>query len=415
MNILIIGNSESVHTARFATEFAKRGYQIHVLSAREYFGDYVRYPAEVKHVRFLMWVTKFFQFIFGEKFRNFNPGTSPFYHPSSFLTLLRYIYLLLFVNRVVKNIDFDAIYALNLSMGGLFASRTTKKVPKVCATLGCDVRTYKFPEPAYFINHPLVIRYVLRRLSSVLNTGDRETFEPLFKRKGFTELSNFEYFGHFGVETERFSPVFRDEKIRSKLFNIRPSTILALCHRPPRPDLDLENIIKAVAQIVRKNKDFVFAVCTGGNDVTELKKLVHELKVESHVLFIGAIPYDGLHTYIAQGDIFIDPVNLKKTPTFAHQGISGSILEAMSCGLIPVVSNRPSINWILPPEAKPFIFEDFETDLTDALERAINERDNRRIKDAMRNAVVEKAKWERNIPRIEKMLSIESNDEAKIS
>ncbi|GAH40233.1 unnamed protein product, partial [marine sediment metagenome] len=42
-------------------------------------------------------------------------------------------------------------------------------------------------------------------------------------------------------------------------------------------------------------------------------------------------------------------------------------------------------------------------------------KDNQRIKDAMRNAVVEKAKWERNIPRIEKMLSIESNDEAKIS
>ena len=80
-----------------------------------------------------------------------------------------------------------------------------------------------------------------------------------------------------------------------------------------------------------------------------------------------------------------------------------------------MVSNRPSINWILPPEAKPFIFEDFETDLTDALERAIKEKDNQEIKNAMRNAVVEKANWERNIPRIERMLSIESNDEAKIS
>lgn len=209
--------------------------------------------------------------------------------------------------------------------------------------------------------------------------------------------------------------MFRDEKIRSKLFNIKPSTILALCHRPPRPNLDFENIIKAVAQIVRKHKDFVFAVFTGGNDVTELKKLVHELKVESHVLFIGAIPYDGLHTYVAQGDIFIDPANIKKVPRIKFSGISGSILEAMSCGLIPVVSNRPSINWILPPEAKPFIFEDFETDLAEAIERAIKEKDNQEIKHVMRNAVVEKANWERNIPRIEKMLSIESNNEAKIS
>ena len=69
---------------------------------------------------------------------------------------------------------------------------------------------------------------------------------------------------------------------------------------------------------------------------------------------------------------------------------------------------------VLPPEAKPFIFEDFETDLTDAIERAINEKDNQEIKNAMHNAVVEKANWDKNIPRIEKMLSIESNDEAKI-
>ncbi|MHC3130100.1 MAG: glycosyltransferase family 4 protein [Candidatus Bathyarchaeota archaeon] len=415
MNILIIGNSESVHTARFAAEFTKRGHQVHVLSTREYFGDYAKYPVDIRHVRFLRWVTKFFQFILGERLRKFSPEVSPFYHPSNFLILLRHIYLVLFVNRVVKDVDFDAIFALNLSVGGLLASRITRKVPKVGVTLGTDVNIHKFPKLTYFINHPLITRYVLKRLTNVLNTGDKETFEPLFERRGFTELSNFEYFGHFGVETIRFSPVFRDEKIRSKLFNIKPSTTLALCHRPPRPKLDFEDIIKAVAQIVRKHKDFVFAVFTGGNDVTELKKLVHELNVESHVLFIGAIPYNGLHTYVTQGDIFIDPANIKKVPRIKFSGISGSILEAMSCGLIPVVSNRPSINWILPPEAKPFIFEDFETDLTDAIERAINERDNQRIKDAMRSAVVEKANWERNIPRIEKMLSIESNDEAKIS
>lgn len=415
MNILVIGNSESVHTVRFAAGFAERGHKIHVLSTREYFGDYVKYPEEVKHVRFLRWVTKFFQFIFGKKLRNFNPGTSPFYHPSNFLILLRHIYLVLFVNRVVKDVDFDAIFALNLSVGGLLASRITRKVPKVCATLGCDVRTYKFPEPAYFINHPLVIRYVLRRLSSVLNTGDRETFEPLFKRRGFTELSNFEYFGHFGVETERFSPKLKDPRLRRELFDVDEETIVAICHRPPRPDLDFENILISVDKVISKHANFVFVIISGAANTEYLKKVVWKLKIGKSIRFIGNVLYEKINLYIAQGDIFIDPVNLKKTPTFAHQGISGSILEAMSCGLIPVVSNRPSINWILPPEAKPFIFEDFETDLTDALERAINERDNRRIKDAMRNAVVEKAKWERNIPRIERILSIEGNNEAKIS
>lgn len=403
MNILVIGNSESVHTVRFAAGFAERGHKIHVLSTREYFGDYVKYPEEVKHVRFLRWVTKFFQFIFGKKLRNFNPGTSLFYHPSNFLILLRHIYLVLFVNRVVKDVDFDAIFALNLSVGGLLASRITRKVPKVCATLGCDVRTYRFPEPAYFVNHPSIIRYVLKRLNAVI-TGDKEAFEPVFEKKGFIELSKFEYFGHFGIEIARFSPEFKDPRLRRELFDVDEDNILAICHRPPRPDLDFENILISVDKVISKHANFVFVIISGAANTEYLKEIVRELKIEDNIRFIGNVPYEKLNLYIAQGDIFIDPVNLKKTPTFAHQGVSGSILEAMSCGLIPVVSNRPSISWILPPEARPFIFEDFETDLTDALERAINEKDNQGIRDAMRNAVVEKANWDKNFDYIEKLL-----------
>jgi len=377
MNILIIGNSESVHTARFANEFVNRGHKVSVLSSREYFGDYAQYYKDINHVRFLRWLTKIFQFIFGNKFRNFNPEISSKFHPMNSLILLRHLYLALFINSVAAKINSESIFALNLSIGGFMASRIKKKIPKVCTTLGTDVNIHKFPKPAYFINHPLLIRYTLRKLDTVI-TGDKEVFEPLIKKRGFAKLSDFIYFRHFGVETERFSPNFRDENTRRQIFGIESSTVLALCHRPPRPNLDFENIIKAIPKVTDDN-NFVFAVFTGGNNVRELKELVGNLKIESHVLFIDRIPYEKLHLYVTQGDIFIDPANIKKVPSIKFSGVSGSLLEAMSCGLIPVISNRPSINWILPDEAKPFIFEDFETDLAGAIEKAIKEKDNKKI------------------------------------
>lgn len=399
MNILVIGNSESVHTVRFAAGFAERGHKIHVLSTREYFGDYVKYPEETEHIYFLRWLTKLFQFFFGKKLRIFVPNISPFYHPGNLLTLLRHLYLSVFINSIVAPVDIDAIFALNLSIGGFMAARVHRKIPKACFTLGCDVRTYRFPEPAYFVNHPSIIRYVLKRLNAVI-TGDKEAFEPVFEKKGFIELSKFEYFGHFGIEIARFSPEFEDPRLRRELFDVDEDNILAICHRPPRPDLDFENIFISVDKVISKHANFVFVIISGVANTEYLKEIVRKRKIEDNIRFIGNVPYGKLNLYIAQGDIFIDPVNLKKTPTFAHQGVSGSILEAMSCGLIPVVSNRPSISWILPPEARPFIFEDFETDLTNALERAISEKDNQGIKNAVRNAVVEKANWEENMGKI---------------
>jgi len=409
MNILIIGNSESVHTARFANEFVNRKHKVSVLSSREYFGDYAQYHKDIDHVRFLRWLTKIFQFIFGKKFRNFNPEISSKCHPMNFLILLRHLYLALFINSVVAKINSESIFALNLSIGGFMASRIKKRIPKVCTTLGTDVNIHKFPKPAYFINHPLLVRYTLKKLDTVI-TGDKEVFESLIKKRGFAKLADFIYFGHFGIETERFSPNLRDENTRRQLFGIESSAVLALCHRPPRPNLDFENIIKAIPKVAAGNNSFVFVVFTGGNNVRELKELVGNLNIDSHVIFIDMIPYEKLHIYVTQGDIFIDPANIKKVPRIKFSGVSGSLLEAMSCGLIPVISNRPSINWILPDEAKPFIFEDFETDLLGAIEKAIKEKDNKKIKDAMRKAVIEKANWNKNLDKIENLLSGGKNE-----
>ena len=400
MNILLIGNSESVHTERFATEFIKRGHKVSILTSRESFNNLLRYPSQVQCIRYMEWLTILFNWILRNE-HNQQMDSVP--HKSQFLILLRHIYLILFINRVVKNVEFDSIFALNLSIGGLFTARIKRNIPKVCTTLGCDLRIYKFLTPAYFINHPSLKRSTFRRINYLI-TGDENTFRKILSDFGIDDFSKVIFMGHFGVQIEKFSPQKKDLQLKRKLFDVDADCILAICHRPPRSDLDYENILYAISEILKKHDNFVFSIISGAANTDYLKKIVERYEIGSNVRFINNVPYEKIHLYIAQGDIFIDPVNLKKTPSFARQGISGSILEAMSCSLIPVVSNRPSINWILPDEAKPFIFEDFETDLAGAIEKAIKEKDNKKIKDAMRKAVIEKANWSKNIDKIEKLL-----------
>ena len=403
MKLLLIAHSESPFTVHFASKFQELGHQVTVLSTREFLGDLVEYSNGVSHVPFARGLSGLFRRLWGNKLHGYHPSSSPQWHPMNILTLLRHIYLTMFINRVLSRIEFDAVFAHNLAVGGFFAALIKRDVTKVCSTLGVDISTHEF-SPFYFVNHPLIVRKAVKALDHVL-TGDEEVYRPIFEEKQLANLANVVYLGHWGVEVDRFSPSYRDPDLRREYFRVEEQTPLAICQRPPRPNvLDFPGIIRAVHRVVEKQEDFVFAVFTGGTDVSDLKALVEQLGIAAHIRFIENVPYDDLHLYVAQGDIFIDPANVKQVPKIAGMGISGSILESMSCGLVPVVSARPSIDWVLPPEARPFVFEDFESDLPDTLRRAIHARHSREIKTAVRNAVTEKANWARNIKLTESLL-----------
>ena len=399
MNILVIGNSESVHTARFSNAFSKKGHNVCILSTRVYYGDYVQYDSKIIMIKYLNWLTAIFQFIFGQKLRDFNPEVSSIIHPMNLLILFRHFYLLCFINVIIKKVDFDSVFSLNISTSGLYSARIKKKVRKICKPLGCDLTINKFPRISFFLDNITYRRNSIKKQNYIL-AGFKEATEKTYKILGFLGLTKIEFLGHWGIETDRFSPSIKSSELKKQLYNLEKDTILAVCFRQPRTELDFENIIKAIAKTLKKYNNLYFAIGTGGTNVGYLIKLAQDLQIEKNLLFIDFIKYEKLNEYIAQGDIYIDPANIQKSEAAAVYGISGSILESMSCGLIPVVSNRPHIKDYLPPEGNPFIFEDFEVDLPDALEKAIIEKDNQVIKNAMRQAIMDKTNWNNYIDKL---------------
>ena len=216
--------------------------------------------------------------------------------------------------------------------------------------------------------------------------------KAIFKNQG-----KLVYINGLGVETERFNPIYKSFNMKKELYGNENNSILAVCFRPPRPNLDFSTILKNLIPIIQKYPNFYFAVGTGGTDFPDLKQIALDNKIEENILFIKNLQYSELQNYIAQGDIYIDPVNLKKNPETISSGISGSLLESMSCGLIPVVGKRPGLENYFTEELFEFVYIDMERDLANYIEKAIVNINNKSLKESIRNIVVEKASWERNV------------------
>lgn len=279
--------------------------------------------------------------------------------------------------------------------GFLAALSGHKKI--VSSAAGADVSIHRLFSFKYWINHPAILRFATKKSNLVLGF-DRKTFEPLFEKKKCS-IENIVWMEHWGVETDKFTP----SAIRKKSENT-PCTFV--CSRPYRSQFDFESILIAVKQIYSQNKSIQFIIASGAQskkNLDHLMKVLHKTGCSDMgcIKILNYISYKELPNLLQQCDIYIDPININKHPETIGWGVSGSLLEAMSCALIPVISRRPGIDWILPPEAEPFVYDDFKNGLVTALINAVKSKNDTTVRMAMRNAILEKANWSVNLDKIE--------------
>lgn len=79
-----------------------------------------------------------------------------------------------------------------------------------------------------------------------------------------------------------------------------------------------------------------------------IEEQVRSLGLSSSVSFAGAVPHDGMPGWYARGSVFV-------LPSFS-EGLSNSLLEAMACGLAPVVSDIPANRAVFPPGSEGLFF-----------------------------------------------------------
>ena len=131
-----------------------------------------------------------------------------------------------------------------------------------------------------------------------------------------------------GIDTEHFKPKPASNDLKDRLgLDDRPVVLYT-----GRLDAEKQmDVWLRAADIVRRNSDVQFVVGGNGSDRPRLEELSHELKLDTHVTFIGYVSDDDFPLLYNLADVYFvtSPVELQSIAT----------LEAISSGL-PVVAAR---------------------------------------------------------------------------
>jgi glycosyltransferase involved in cell wall biosynthesis len=142
----------------------------------------------------------------------------------------------------------------------------------------------------------------------------------------------------FGVDINRFNPYIDGSDIRKKLHIYEEDTVV-ISTRPFYSHYDIGCLIRAIPSVLTKHKNTKFIVKGSGPLENHIKTLAEKLDVLSNVCFVGIVPRDEFPRYLSAADIYVSTCLVDST--------SVSLLEAMACGLPPVVTDIPgNREWI---------------------------------------------------------------------
>jgi len=145
----------------------------------------------------------------------------------------------------------------------------------------------------------------------------------------------------WGIDTELFSPGL-DETTWRERFDIHDNAKVILSMRNINPIYQTETIIEAFSEVAQKRKDVILIQKYYSADLYRLealKKLVKNKGLEKKVKWIGTLPYEKLPFIYNMADLVVSVPSSDGTPM--------CLLEAMACGVPPIVSDVPSVlEWI---------------------------------------------------------------------
>jgi len=279
-----------------------------------------------------------------------------------------------------KSYNIDLIHAHYLVDAFFFLPLIKKfSVPKLVSCYGYDVSS--FPK-VYFGLGKLLIRKVFKEYDYFLAMSPDMKNDLL--RLGCDENKIIVHY--YGTDTKRFINKNRDYPIKN---SVNILTVGALEDRKGH-----FYVVLALDYLFKKfdYSNFKYYVVGDGPNHSSLKKLVVELGLQDHVLFLGHVPYnsDTLIEIYNNSDIFIHPSIVDDKND--KEGIPGTIVEAMANGLPVISTYHAGIPYIIDNEKEGLLLKERDIEgLAEALKRLIENRDLRERlgKEAQKRAIEE--------------------------
>jgi glycosyltransferase involved in cell wall biosynthesis len=187
-----------------------------------------------------------------------------------------------------------------------------------------------------------------------------------------------------GVSEDFFSPL-PGKRAGSK----HPGKTVVVSNRHLLPLYNVDCLIRAIPCVVPRCDQVLFLVAGEGDRRPVLESMARQMDLLAWVRFLGSIPHEQMPALLKSSHIYVS--------TSLSDGTSVSLLEAMACGLFPVVTDIPANReWIEDGKNGFLVPTNDELALAERLTMGIEDeglRQNAREMNIKR--VREKASWER--------------------
>lgn len=363
MRICYIADGSSIHTQRWLNYFAQKGHEVHLISpmptAGEGFAKGVQLHLLVRLMPRIWPVTRYF---------------------SGLLWLAQ-------TRRLLRKIKPDIVDAHFITVNGYLAVASGFH-PLVLSVWGSDILIAPKQNAVY----KFLAKQALRKADRVLCVS------PAIKEESIQLGANSQKVEVtlIGVDTKRFSPAQRNTMIFQKL-NISDLFPVVMSTRGHRSVYNIETLVKAIPLVLEEAPEARFIITGQGEQTSYLERLAQDLGITDNTKFVGQIPDEELVAYLASSVVYVS--------TSLSDGTSASLLEAMACGLAPVVTDIPANRpWIKDGENGFLVpVKDHKTLATKITYLIKNAEIRREFGKANRRIVQEKAKYETQMAKVERI------------
>ena len=309
MRICLLANALSIHTKRWIDSLRDMGSDVYLISFR---------GSNMSDPNFHFW----------------SPVRNGYLYKSIFvLKSLRDI------KSKIWEINPDVLHAHYLTSYGLLGVLSTFR-PLVVSVWGSDL----FVDARKSVFHRHIIKSVLEKADLV------------------TVMAN-----HMIAEVEKLSCVARKTikvtlGVNTDKFNIEDriqenGRTVILSNRVFEKEQNIEYIIDSLPHVIHKIGDVEIRFYGDGSRKVYCQELAKKKGLERNTTFLGFVDHEQMANYYKQADIYVS--------SSTSDGDHVSLMEAMACGLFPVVSDIPANReWIddgkngflVPVDDKPSLF-----------------------------------------------------------
>lgn len=347
MKILFLADARSIHIQRWIDFFSKRGHQVSLISLE---------PAE-------------------------NINCEKFFIPSKIKTgFLKYFLAVPQIKIIAERINPDLISAHFIPNYGWIGARLNRK-PLVVTSWGSDIL---ISAKKSFL-HKKRAEFVLRKMDLITSDSNYLTSEIAKLKVPENKILTYP----MGVSAEFLCTPKKPVAENKEVFRV-------ISIRQLEPLYNLSLLTRAISHCLKRtNKQIEFLIGGEGSEKEFLIGEAEKLEIADQIKFLGKFSQSQLLHHLQNSDIYVS--------TSFSDSTSVSLLEALACQLIPIVTDIPgNREWIRDGENGFLVPVENPDVLAEKIVEAVHNYEKYQSwTEKNLNLVREKANLEENLKKIE--------------